>query len=59
MSLLDLSDLFCRPDQCDPAKDGMVIYRDASHMTASYVRTLAPALSQRLGPLVSASALTD
>jgi hypothetical protein len=59
VSLLDLSDLFCRPDRCDPVKDGMVIYRDASHMTASYVKTLAPALSERLGPLVPAAPLTN
>jgi hypothetical protein len=37
----------------------MVIYRDASHMTASYVETLAPALSERLGPLVPAATLTN
>jgi peptidoglycan/LPS O-acetylase OafA/YrhL len=59
VSLLDLSDLFCGPDRCDPVKDSLVIYRDASHMTASYAKTLAPALSQRLGPLVSAAALTN
>jgi len=48
ISMLDLSDLFCGPEQCEPVRDGMIVYRDHSHLTAAYVRRIAPQISERL-----------
>lgn len=46
--LLDLSDRMCGPDQCYLEIGGQVIYRDGDHLTASYSRSLAAVLFQRL-----------
>ncbi|MGN6743589.1 MAG: acyltransferase family protein, partial [Amnibacterium sp.] len=46
--VLDLTDLFCGPTVC-PAVVGQVpVYFDASHMTRTYGKTLAPYLGERL-----------
>ena len=42
--LVDLSDAICGPEACAPVVGNVVVYRDASHLTASYVRTLTPML---------------
>lgn len=47
--LLDFSDMFCRDGRCPPVIGNVFVYRDSHHVTASYVRTLAPMLAQRLG----------
>ncbi len=48
--VVSLSDAICRTDVCSPEQDGMVVYRDADHLTARYAASLAPALAARLGP---------
>lgn len=51
--LLDFSDMFCRNGLCPPIIGNVFVYRDAHHVTGSYMRTLAPVLADRLGmPLV-------
>ena len=55
---LDLSDLFCGPDVCEAVRGGLIVYRDHSHLTATYVRSIAPAVSGRLGPLVQVATTT-
>ncbi len=47
--VVDLSDVICAGGVCAPEQDGMVVYRDADHLTAHYVASLAPALAGRLG----------
>lgn len=47
--LVDFTDLFCRDGRCPPVIGNVFVYRDSHHITASYMRTLAPALGQRLG----------
>ncbi len=49
---VDLSNLVCGPVVCEPVQRGMVVYRDRGHLTATFVRSLVPALSQRIGPLI-------
>ena len=47
--LWDFADWICDAQRCPvvvPDKD-LVVYRDDDHLTASFVRTLAPALAQR------------
>jgi peptidoglycan/LPS O-acetylase OafA/YrhL len=52
VSTVDLSDLICGPVVCETVQRDMVVYRDRSHLTATYARSLAPALAQRLVPLI-------
>lgn len=46
--LLDFTDMFCRDGRCPPIIGNVFVYRDSHHITASYMRTLAPVLAQRL-----------
>ena len=46
--LLDLSDYFCDATTCFPAAGNLLIYRDDNHITATYMRTLAPMLEREL-----------
>lgn len=39
--LVDLSDSICRADACRPVENGILVYRDVNHLTATYVRSLA------------------
>ena len=48
VKFLDLSDRMCGPDRCYLEAGGQVIYRDGDHLTASYSRSLAAVLFQRL-----------
>jgi hypothetical protein len=43
-----LSDQVCGSDQCSLEAGGQIIYRDEDHLTASYSRSLADVLFQRL-----------
>ncbi|MFE1167513.1 acyltransferase family protein [Nocardiopsis sp. NPDC058789] len=45
---LDLTDLLCEPDLCVPVVGNVLVYWDSSHITATYMRTLAPELERRL-----------
>lgn len=49
MSTIDMSDAMCRPDWCRAIEGNVLIYRDADHITATYMRTMAPALDAELG----------
>jgi peptidoglycan/LPS O-acetylase OafA/YrhL len=48
VGFIDLSDALCRADQCYLEINGMVVYRDNDHLTATYDRSLAGVLFQRL-----------
>jgi len=50
--ILDLSDLFCDGAVCQPVKNGIIVYRDDSHISAPFAQSLAPAISRRLVPLL-------
>jgi len=45
---IDLSDAICPTTQCAPIIGHVLIYRDNSHITATYVRTLTPRLADAL-----------
>jgi hypothetical protein len=45
---VDMSDFFCDARSCPPVIGNIVVYRDDSHLTATYSRTLAPMLRERL-----------
>ena len=48
VKVLDLSDQMCGTDRCYLESGGQVILRDGDHLTASYSRSLAAVLYQRL-----------
>lgn len=51
---IDLADGFCTPERCEAVVGNVVAYRDQSHITATYARTLTPLLSERLRGAVPA-----
>ena len=46
--LLDLNDLVCPGDPCQPIVDDILIFRDDSHLTATFAMALAPALARAI-----------
>jgi hypothetical protein len=50
--LVDLNDAICPVDPCAAVIGGVLIYRDANHLTATYVSSLAPRLRDRLVTLL-------
>jgi hypothetical protein len=50
--LIDLSATICNSDTCEPLHDHMIVYRDGTHLTASYNSSLAPMLGTRLDELL-------
>ena len=53
--LLDLSDKFCRDDVCPAEIGGVVVYSDASHLTNTFARSLAPYFEVALSALLVAA----
>jgi peptidoglycan/LPS O-acetylase OafA/YrhL len=47
-TLVDLSTDICPADPCPVVLDGMIVYRDDHHMTATFAASLAPVLASRL-----------
>lgn len=48
IQLVDLNDRICQDERCAAVVGGVVVYFDGSHLTATYARTLAPALDEAL-----------
>lgn len=46
--LIDFTDLFCTADDCPAVIGNVFVYRDSHHVTATYMRTLAPMVASRL-----------
>ncbi|MFJ8577355.1 acyltransferase family protein [Micromonospora sp. NPDC093277] len=46
--VVDLNDAICPADRCAPVIGGVLVYRDANHLTATYARTLADRLDAQL-----------
>lgn len=49
---IDLLDYICPTDMCMPVIGNVLVYRQGSHLTATYVKTLQPILDERLEPFV-------
>ena len=45
---IDLNDNICGEGLCPVQRDGVIVYRDSNHLTASFARSLAPALAEVL-----------
>ena len=53
MAPLDLSDAVCRPDTCRAVEGNVLVYHDAHHLSATYVRTLVDELGRQLAEATS------
>jgi hypothetical protein len=45
---LDLNDAICPTERCAPVIGNVLIYRQGSHVTATYIKPLAPRLERAL-----------
>jgi peptidoglycan/LPS O-acetylase OafA/YrhL len=45
---LDMSDAICRADLCRAVEGNVLIYHDAHHLSATYMRTLTPELGRQI-----------
>jgi hypothetical protein len=52
---VDLTDYICGPDTCDAAVGGVTVYFDGSHVTATYMGTLAPFILPALEDALAAA----
>ncbi|MDD7966755.1 acyltransferase family protein [Actinomycetospora lemnae] len=52
VSFLDLSDEICTPTACPPEIGNVLVYLDDNHLSASYARTMSPAVGARLPGLL-------
>ena len=49
---VDLTSVICDPTRCPVTRGRYLVYRDTSHLTATFSRALAPYLGAKLAPLV-------
>jgi len=49
MKVLDMSDAVCREDFCRAIEGNVLVYHDAHHLSATYMRTMTPELGRQLG----------
>ena len=47
-ALIDMNDLICTGETCPAVIGGVVVYRDPTHLTGTFARTMAPELGDRL-----------
>ncbi|WP_343572377.1 acyltransferase family protein [Mycobacterium sp.] len=47
---LDMSNAVCRADICPAVEGNVLVYHDAHHISATYMRTMTNELSRQLGP---------
>ncbi len=52
VTFIDLSGAICETSSCSLVKDGLVVYRDQNHLSASFARYLTPYLADALVPVV-------
>lgn len=52
IDVIDLTDLIC-PDQCPAVIGNVLVYRQDSHLTRTYVETLTPYLADRLAGITA------
>lgn len=45
---LDFTDMFCSSTSCPVMQGGILTYKDAGHVTATYMKTLAPVLGMKI-----------
>ncbi|MBB4933900.1 peptidoglycan/LPS O-acetylase OafA/YrhL [Lipingzhangella halophila] len=53
VAFIDLTDHLCEGDECPAVIGNVLVYWDGSHMTATFMRTMAPVLEPRLKDAVN------
>jgi peptidoglycan/LPS O-acetylase OafA/YrhL len=48
VQLLDMTDEVCPPPACPAVRQTMIVYRDRTHLTGTFARSLAPVIEARL-----------
>ncbi|TDR34655.1 acyltransferase family protein [Aquamicrobium defluvii] len=48
VAYVDMTDWFCADDWCDAVRDGILMYRDRHHITATYSKHISRALYNRI-----------
>ncbi|WP_049621760.1 acyltransferase family protein [Frateuria defendens] len=56
VAMLDLNDVICPSGLCDAQRQGVVVFRDGQHLTATYAASLGGVLRDRLGMSAEAGA---
>ena len=46
---LDMSDAVCRADHCRAVEGNVLLYHDAHHLSATYMRTMTDELGRQIG----------
>lgn len=49
---IDLTDYFCETSECKPVVGNILIYRDKSHITSTYAKSLGPILKQEIMSII-------
>ena len=49
LRVLDMSEAVCRKDYCRAIEGNVLLYHDAHHLSATYMRTMTPELGRQLG----------
>ena len=49
LKVLDMSNAVCRDDYCRAIEGNVLLYHDAHHLSATYMRTLTPELGRQMG----------
>ena len=49
LKVLDMSDAVCRADYCRAIEGNVLVYHDAHHLSATYMRTMTPELGRQIG----------
>jgi hypothetical protein len=57
--LIDLTGRICVEDPCPVVVNGMIVFRDAGHLTATFSRSLAPALGEAIRAALPQDAAPD
>ncbi|MCM3661031.1 acyltransferase [Georgenia satyanarayanai] len=52
VDVVDLNEYVCPREDCVPVVGGVLTHSDSHHLTATFVRTLAPRLGDALAPLI-------
>ncbi len=59
VSFVDMNDQICASERCQVTRNGIIVFTDDNHLTASFSRSVAPVLGARLEAAVSRLAGVD
>jgi hypothetical protein len=48
IGFVDMNDQICATPRCDVVRNGVIVFTDDNHLTASFTRSVAPVLGARL-----------